>query len=95
MFNLVVHSTPIQTYQHIMYQYLCSYTPVEPAHIGWVSSQWVHPPGDEPVVGSLHVLDVVVEVRAGRHHAQLPQDLTPHHQRQAHTADPAWLLQAC
>lgn len=45
--------------------HLCSYAPVEPAHIGGVSEIGVDPTGDQHMALGLLILDNVIEVGTG------------------------------
>lgn len=52
--------------------HLCSYAPVEPAHIGGVSEIGVDPTGDQHMALGLLILDNVIEVGTGCQHGRLP-----------------------
>lgn len=73
--------------------HLCSYAPVEPAHVGGVSEVGVDPAGDQHVALGLLILDDVVEVGAGSQHGRLTQALSTQHHEQTNDAEPGELLQ--
>ena len=75
--------------------HLCSYAPVEPAHVGGVSEVGVHPVSDQHMTLSLLILDNMVEVGASGQHGRLPQALATQHHEKTHNAQPAQLLQLC
>lgn len=73
--------------------HLCSYAPVEPAHVGGVSEVGVDPASDQHMALSLLILDDMVEVGASSQHGCLTQALTTQHHEQTRKAQPAQLFQ--
>lgn len=72
---------------------LCSYAPVEPAHVGGMPEVGVDPARDQHVALGFLILYNMVEVGASRQHGCLTQALTTQHHEQTQDAQPVQLLQ--
>lgn len=73
--------------------HLCSYAPIEPAHVGGMSEVGVDSAGDQNMAMGLLILNDVVEVGAGSQHGSLAQALPTKYHEQTNNAQPVQLLQ--